>query len=519
MSLVAFSRDGKLVMPSLDRSSDRPAVLHRAGRRRIDFTGLEVFTGMLLFAAIWLGVLSFISLSPPVDNIEQLTWVRSLEWGYYKHPPLPTWLIWGPVKLFGLSAWASYGLGAALTLGSIAIMWRLLVTLRGPSYAGLALLAALCIAYYNGRLSYYNHNIVLLFIATTSAALCWQAFATRRLRWWLALGVAIGLGALSKYQIVVTISSVLVFAWNQRAWRDPVHRLGLLCASLVALLIFAPHVEWLRGHDFGPIGYAFDTSIGVGLGVMSRVKNSLGWLADQVLNRGAPAFALLVVAGMQLRRLNRLEPVDSMNHDAPHADPARVLIFAWGLLPLGFMLIVGLTTGADLQAHWGTPFLLFAVPAAMELVPQQRWERLDLVKILWAFLIIQALLLARDCVTSPRGIPALGDHHWRNFDSVEFAHRIGDAAHAELGGPIRVVIGREHEADTLALRLPERPYVLIDGSFDKSPWVKRDAVERCGAVELGPTATLQGGKPVGSLLAGTSWRVLMPRPDAAPCVL
>src|SRR5256885_10565865 len=24
------------------------------------------------------------------DNLEQLTWVHSLEWGYYKHPPLPT---------------------------------------------------------------------------------------------------------------------------------------------------------------------------------------------------------------------------------------------------------------------------------------------------------------------------------------------------------------------------------------------------------------------------------------------
>jgi hypothetical protein len=141
-----------------------------------------------------------------------------------------------------------------------------------------------------------------------------------------------------------------------------------------------------------------------------------------------------------------------------------------------------------------------------------------LAKILRAFLVIQVLLLAQGYVRSPRGIPALGNHHWRNFDSTEFAQRIGDAARAELRGPIRIVIGKEHEADTLALQLPERPLVLIDGSFDKSPWVQRDAVERCGAVELGPTATLHGGKPVGPLLEGTSWRVLLPRQGAAPCV-
>ena len=50
--------------------------------------------GGLVFAALWLSLLGFSSFAPPIDNIEQLTWVRSLEWGYYKHPPLPTWLLW-----------------------------------------------------------------------------------------------------------------------------------------------------------------------------------------------------------------------------------------------------------------------------------------------------------------------------------------------------------------------------------------------------------------------------------------
>ena len=35
----------------------------------------------LVFAALWLSLLGATSLTPPIDNIEQLTWVRSLEWG------------------------------------------------------------------------------------------------------------------------------------------------------------------------------------------------------------------------------------------------------------------------------------------------------------------------------------------------------------------------------------------------------------------------------------------------------
>ena len=64
-------------------------------------SGRLVVIGMLIFAAVWLLHLAATSLSAPVDNIEQLTWVRSLQWGYYKHPPLPTWLLWLPVQLLG----------------------------------------------------------------------------------------------------------------------------------------------------------------------------------------------------------------------------------------------------------------------------------------------------------------------------------------------------------------------------------------------------------------------------------
>lgn len=87
-----------------------------------------LLAGLLgLFAAFWLTHLDEAWLVPPMDNIEQLIWVLSLEWGYYKHPPLPTWLIWLPVQFFGVSAAVSYLMGALVTLTSLAICWRCLV--------------------------------------------------------------------------------------------------------------------------------------------------------------------------------------------------------------------------------------------------------------------------------------------------------------------------------------------------------------------------------------------------------
>ena len=89
---------------------------------------------MLAFAAAWLWLLDRAVLAPPTDNIEQLIWVRSLEWGYYKHPPLPTWLLWPVAQLMGGTAWATYVMGAACALGAFALMWRLLRDTPALSY-------------------------------------------------------------------------------------------------------------------------------------------------------------------------------------------------------------------------------------------------------------------------------------------------------------------------------------------------------------------------------------------------
>ena len=524
-------------------SSARAGSSNSPVRERLALTPSGVGLGLLVFAIIWLVALGFTTSSAPSDNIAQLTWVRSLEWGYYKHPPLPTWLIWLPAHAFGLSVWVSYLMGAVTTLGAFAIMWRLLRTLRGSAFADIALMAGLCLTYYNKRLFYYNHNVVLLLLSVACAALLWQAYTSRRLRWWIALGVAIGLGALTKYQIAVTVVSVLAFVAHQRAWRDPAHRVGLLGAGLTALLLLVPHIEWLRGHDFGPIGYAVESSLGVGLGAPARIENTLLWLVDQLLSRGVPAFALLGVAAWQLRRSGSAPRALSLTPSTPDRDPARALIFAWGIVPLCLMPLIGIFLGAELKGHWGTAFLIFAVPAAMELAPRGFWDRIDWLKLLPAFLVIQGALLSEEFAVSSDGRASFGFHHLKALDSAAYAKVIADRARAELGGRIHVVSGPERQAGILAIELPDKPLVLIDGRPDRSPWISAGLVDRCGAVELGSTAVAGltrrvevgplapaaryadvhidpvGAEPVGPMLPGLSWRVRLPKPGAPPCEL
>lgn len=464
---------------------------------------------LLLFAAVWLPHLAHSSLVPPTDNIEQLTWVRSLEWGYYKHPPLPTWVLWLPVQVMGLSGPVTYVLGATFALAAMGLLWRLLVVLRGPVHATVAVLAALCITYYNGRLYYYNHEVVLIPFAVASAAFTWKAFCTRQSRWWIALGVCLGLGGLAKYHIAVMALAVLVFWGWQRGWRNAGHRRGLLLAMATALVLASPHLYWLWQNDLGPIRYAMASSLGLELQGVRRWTVSAHWLGDQLLNRALPAWLFLLLALWALRRNSREIPVPSRTAPAVDAEMSRGLLLCFGLTPLVFTCALGLFTGADLQLHWGAPFLLLAVPAAMELGRWRHvWSAISLKSALKVFGLVQLMLLLWGQMVSATGEVRWQRHHWRNFDAQALADAIAPVARVELGGPIRVIAGPPAEAGALALQLHEQPLVLLHGRFDISPWVDRRLAEECGVLELSKTATHPDHRAVGDGFPGLYWRVI-----------
>ena len=51
------------------------------------------------------------------DNVEQFVWAQSVETSYWKHPPLPTWLLSGLIHLFGIWPGWTYVLGGLCFAG------------------------------------------------------------------------------------------------------------------------------------------------------------------------------------------------------------------------------------------------------------------------------------------------------------------------------------------------------------------------------------------------------------------
>jgi hypothetical protein len=62
---------------------------------------MQLFAFFLIYLASWTLLMAWLPLSMNLDDVEQVVWSRTWQWGYYKHPPLPSLLMYGLSHLFG----------------------------------------------------------------------------------------------------------------------------------------------------------------------------------------------------------------------------------------------------------------------------------------------------------------------------------------------------------------------------------------------------------------------------------
>ena len=313
------------------------------------------------------------------DEAYYFDWARHLAWGYFDHPP-------------GV---ALLGLGVRLEPGSV-FMARL-----GGLLAGLATLVVLDRLYRRCGLTDVRDRALALLLAGATLAgvasgvittpdsvlvLAWALAlheAERALavdpRRWITAGIAIGLGLLGKYTMLL-IGPVLLLAILGANWRQLLTRWPYLGAG-VALLVFAPNLLWNAQNDWLTLGFQFGHGFATEVGgavapeasaiVQSgpetpgeRAMSLLGYLGVQLALWGLIALPILLAPWIGRRELGR--------SDSRLTTPGRTLLLAASLFPLGFFALVALIS--EVEANWPAMYLLGAAPlAALWLRRARRW--------------------------------------------------------------------------------------------------------------------------------------------------
>lgn len=436
--------------------------------------------GPLLIAAVvialWVLVPAWRSPGQWGDNFEQFVWAHGFEWGYYKHPPLPTWLMEALILIAGPSRYWAELLAGLCNVGTAFFTHRIAQRLLGARLAGLALLFWGLQQAFSARAQLYNHNTVLMLMISATAWCVLQAVAGRDLRrWWIAAGLGAGAAMLSKYQALVPLGGIVLALQLTGDLRSADIRRGLALAIGVALVVLTPHVAWMVRHDFTTLHYAAQE--GRPLDWLGRAQSVASFLAQQLrLLLPALAFSLLLATLPGLQR----------HESGPHHSALEVVHWrrAWFIGLVGFPLVATVLTapvlGLRLQNHWGFQCLQFvALWAASRLRNASRRPA--------AFIIALALALQGASLAVIAGPFGPKPNEVVRRDDLDYpAQRLASAVvhdWSEMTScPLKLVVGPAFEGGMISVYSGGSAAVLEGGDFAKSPWVTPEALTRDGAV-------------------------------------
>ena len=440
------------------------------------------------------------------DNLEQFNWTHSLEWGYFKHPPMPTWLLGGLIHLFGPWRWWAVTLAALCAIATAALTWDIARQLLGVRAAAAALLLWSLQQCFAQRVQLYNHNTVLmLFIA----AAVWSALRARRggPAWWAATGLFAGAALLSKYQAAVPLAGLLAtLAWTGQL-KGGAQRRGLVLAVALALVAFAPHIVWVMHHNYTTLRYASQSFEPEGGG-----GHRLWVLGAFALNQLRMVFAALVTAlvcGLLMR--GRTVP-QTASEAASAMPPTEVRAWMIGLLwgPLALLALLALAGGITLRNHWGVQTMQF-----LSLWLVWRWPRAlsaDPRRLVAVGLVMHLLSLALYAVQQRDPDAILSS---RRMDTVYPAQRMADVAMAEWHKathcPLHYVAGPSFQAGLVSLYSGGTAVVVEDSS--ESPWV-----DPAQMLKEGTLYVVEGDEPLPDGVTAVRTLPLAPPQRAASAV-
>jgi hypothetical protein len=227
------------------------------------------------------------------DELQFLSDARHLDWGFVPYPPFTPFIQHIALALFGVSI-SGLRLTAVAAQFAVVILAGLMTReLGGSRFAQVT--AALAVGFspveiFEGHEFQYTSFDLLWWVL--AAYFVVRLLKSGDARWWVAIGLTLGLGLETKYSIVFYIAGILLGLVLTPARRFL--KSGWFWAGVaLALLVFLPNLIWLVRHNF--VSYTFLQNIhkrDVGEGRAS------GFLSGQFFICANLAAAPLWIAGL-----------------------------------------------------------------------------------------------------------------------------------------------------------------------------------------------------------------------------
>lgn len=432
--------------------------------------------------------------APEIDSAEQFVWAFSLENGYWKHPPMPSWIMHGLLSVFGPSVALPFVATQACVAVALMLVWRLGCEFMSPRRALIATSLTSLVAYHNIGADSFNHSTALLPFQAATALFFY--LATRRRSWqlWAVAGLCAGLSLLVKYTALMPIVGLLLYFALDRRLHNRAGFLGLGIAFATFAAVLLPHVLWLQSADFLPFQYARSVARPMP-GLLATLKGLAEFTLIQALRLAPMLLGLAFVVAWRRGSV--------ANANAPSGS-VRQLLFLWivALSPLVLTMAFAVATQTELQSRWGSNAFLYCGLIALACV-----KRIDsplMLRRTIAFVAATHVVLSLGMTV---GKTVVADWvHFRtraNFPGALLAAKASAIWKGRTDAPLRIVVSDIWLGGNIVAHSGGRVAVLIDGYVFKSPWVDEKAVTACGALVLDDQTEQAAGTPVNSAALDT----------------
>ena len=443
----------------------------------------------------------------PLDLIEWLSWGHVWQWGYSKHPPLPAWLADAAARLSTGEVWPVYALGYGFTAVTILAAWQLAREYLPPR---LALLSVVCldgVMYMTNDPAEFSNNVVLNTGWAWLTVVWFRAVRTGSIRWWMAVGVVLGLTILSKYTIGVLVSCLIGYTlWDRQArrvWRTP----GPYWAAAMTVLTVFPHLLWLIDNHFLPFRYAVARSIEK-VSVWDRLIFPAQFIGGQLLH-GLPILFILWPA-MRDKIPTQNEPETRIR-----TDPDPRFLDAVVIGPVIVLVTVSVVTGAVLREIWGSPLWTFLGVWLLvrfgRLESETRWSSATR---RWA--VMAVAFVAFTLIKQLAGPHLTGKGERPHFPGRPLADEVNRLWSERYAGYPPIVGGEGWRAGNVACYSPHRPAVFTSGVMGylvmdevHCPWTSDAEVNASGAAIVWD-ADMVSNTQIDELKARFPWVEMLP---------